>query len=250
MRKGKSAAHQNANTNERSVIVEHGLTVDAGDLTYLDGRLYITHSGLLKVARRNRCSGIHTELIAEHSNAVERQWVVKAVVYKTSRSKGFEGYGDANPANVSSVVRGAELRVAETRAVNRALRKAYGIGLCSVEEVGCSQQLRRGSGDTQVPTDVSAHHGERASSLSLRDHLALIIRRHHLDADQVKRYALSFLGVSELRESSRDQVAAFVEHLRGRAEHDYSTLLADLAVAGPKPPGSAVSATSDGHVVA
>ena len=28
------------------------------------------------------------------------------------------------------------MRVAETRAVNRALRKAYGIGLCSVEELG------------------------------------------------------------------------------------------------------------------
>jgi len=26
--------------------------------------------------------------------------------------------------------------VAETRAVNRALRKAYGIGICSVEEIG------------------------------------------------------------------------------------------------------------------
>jgi hypothetical protein len=28
------------------------------------------------------------------------------------------------------------MRVAETRAINRALRKAYGIGLCSVEEFG------------------------------------------------------------------------------------------------------------------
>ena len=28
------------------------------------------------------------------------------------------------------------MRVAETRAVNRALRKAYGIGICSVEEIG------------------------------------------------------------------------------------------------------------------
>lgn len=45
---------------------------------------------------------------------------------------GFVGYGDADPSNVSSLVRGAEMRVAETRAVNRALRKAYGIGLCSV----------------------------------------------------------------------------------------------------------------------
>ena len=38
--------------------------------------------------------------------------------------------------NVSPLVRGAEMRVAETRAVNRALRKAYGIGICSVEEIG------------------------------------------------------------------------------------------------------------------
>ena len=28
------------------------------------------------------------------------------------------------------------MRVAETRAVNRVLRKAYGIGICSVEEIG------------------------------------------------------------------------------------------------------------------
>ena len=57
---------------------------------------------------------------------------------------GFVGYGDADPSNVSPMVRGAEMRVAETRAVNRALRKAYGIGICSVEELGTS--LRRLSG--------------------------------------------------------------------------------------------------------
>lgn len=46
--------------------------------------------------------------------------------------------GDADPTNTSSLVRGAEMRVAETRAVNQALRKAYGIGICSVEEIGTS----------------------------------------------------------------------------------------------------------------
>ncbi len=64
------------------------------------------------------------------------RWVFKATVYNGSDSKGFVGYGDADPSNVSPLVRGAEMRVAETRAVNRALRKAYGIGLCSVEELG------------------------------------------------------------------------------------------------------------------
>jgi len=64
------------------------------------------------------------------------RWVFRATVYKSRPSKGFVGYGDADPSNVSPLVRGAEMRVAETRAVNRALRKAYGIGLCSVEELG------------------------------------------------------------------------------------------------------------------
>jgi hypothetical protein len=40
------------------------------------------------------------------------------------------GWGDADPSNVSPLVWGAEMWVAETRAVNRALRKAYGIGIC------------------------------------------------------------------------------------------------------------------------
>jgi len=51
--------------------------------------------------------------------------------------------GDANPTNVSLLVRGAEMRVAETRAVNRALRKAYGIGLCPVEELGARYLTRK-----------------------------------------------------------------------------------------------------------
>jgi len=58
---------------------------------------------------------------------------------QAKQNQGFAGYGDADPSNVSTFVLGAEMRVAETRAVNRALRKAYGIGLCSVEELGGSQ---------------------------------------------------------------------------------------------------------------
>ena len=49
----------------------------------------------------------------------------------------------------SPLVHGAELRVAETRAVNRALRKAYGIGICSVEEIGSMQKRRLKPSDSQ-----------------------------------------------------------------------------------------------------
>src|SRR5437588_877209 len=99
-------------------------------------RWYVTHAGLLRLAQRRHCAGIKVQQVREFCDPTMGRWVFKATLYKNRGSKGFVGYGDANPTNTSPLVRGAEMRVAETRAVNRALRKAYGIGLCSVEELG------------------------------------------------------------------------------------------------------------------
>ena len=122
----------------RKLTTEFGLSVGLGDVQLIDGRWYVTHAGLLRLAQRRRCHGIRTLLQQDVSDPIAGRWVFKATVYKIPASEGFVGYGDADPSNVSTLIRGAELRVAETRAVNRALRKAYGIGLCSVEELGWS----------------------------------------------------------------------------------------------------------------
>ena len=122
----------------RNLTAELELSVAAGHLKLIDNNWYVTHAGLLRVARRSRCSGIRVLLVNKFSDLATGRWVFKAIVYKSPRSRGFVGYGDADPSNVCSLVHGAEMRVAETRAVNRALRKAYGIGLCSVEELGWS----------------------------------------------------------------------------------------------------------------
>ena len=37
------------------------LSVAAGGLLYLDGRWYVTHAGLLRLAHRNRCCGIRVQ---------------------------------------------------------------------------------------------------------------------------------------------------------------------------------------------
>jgi hypothetical protein len=108
----------------------------SGDLLFLDASWYVTHTGLIRLATRRRCRGIEVQPIPEFSDALNRRYAFKATVYKSQKSSGFVGYGDADPSNVSFLVHGAEMRVAETRAVNRALRKAYGIGICSVEEIG------------------------------------------------------------------------------------------------------------------
>src|SRR3984957_12138737 len=123
-------------TSLRSLTSDFSLSVGRGDIICLDGHWYVTHSGLLRLASRRHCVGIQVEMVREFCDPTCARWAFRATVFPSDKPTGFVGFGDADPSNVSSVVRGAEMRVAETRAVNRALRKAYGIGICSVEEIG------------------------------------------------------------------------------------------------------------------
>ena len=120
----------------KELVQTIGVSVAAGDIQLLDGRWYVTHAGLLRLARRKRCVGIESAAISEFCDRTDAHYAFRATVFTSRTCKGFVGYGDADPSNVSAAVRGAEMRVAETRAVNRALRKAYGIGICSLEEIG------------------------------------------------------------------------------------------------------------------
>jgi hypothetical protein len=119
------------------------------------------------------------------------------------------------------------MRVAETRAVNRALRKAYGIGLCSVEELG--------SQPSSIPPPregkaVSAPNGNGSANGQprLRDKLCLLIRKYELDPNLVKRYACDFCGTQELRAAGRDLVEAFVSTVAEEAAKDRAALVCKL----------------------
>ena len=207
----------------RSYTEDFGFSIPAGDLLYLDRGWYVTHSGLIRLARRKRCVGIHAQLVMEPSDASASRWAFRATVFKTAKCKGFVGYGDADPSNVSPRVHGAEMRVAETRAVNRALRKAYGIGICSVEEIG---SLAEPSIVIQEPKKLPPQPAN--ASGTVRDRLCQVIRHHQLDADLVKSYAIDFCGVKTLRDAPRDQVENFVVHLANWAEKDRNALLCQL----------------------
>ena len=201
------------------------LSVERGDLLLIDGKWYVTHSGLLRIATRRRCCGIAVTAMPRLCDPSSSRWAFKATVYKSPTCKGFVGHGDADPSNVSALVRGAEMRVAETRAVNRALRKAYGIGICSVEEIGSLPA--RGQPEANVrklPPQPANGNGEP----KLRDQLCLLIRQHRLDAALVKQYAAEFCGTKDLRQASREQVASFIGHLAEFAARDKDGLLLKL----------------------
>jgi hypothetical protein len=200
-----------------------------GDMRLLQGAWYVTHPGLIRLSRRSLCAGIDVEAVAQFCNVQAARWAFKATVFKSRTCRGFVGYGDADPSNVSPLVRGAEMRVAETRAVNRALRKAYGIGICSVEEIGSLAEPASQSREAKKipPQPVNAKNGNYGGP-KVRDRLCQLIRQHQLDANLVKSYAVDFCGTKTLREASREQVEGFVAHLADWAEKDRNALLCQL----------------------
>jgi len=208
----------------RELTARYSLSIAAGDLQFLEGRWYVTHSGLLQLASRRGCRGIKTIVQDQFSDLTAGRWVFKAIVYKTAASKGFVGYGDADRSNTSSVVRGAEMRVAETRAVNRALRKAYGIGLCSVEELGSHPS----SFEFKKQVDPASGNGAYSGQPRLRDKFCLLIRKYELDPTLVKRYAADFCGTEALRDAGRDLVEAFISTLADEAAKDRAALICKL----------------------
>jgi hypothetical protein len=209
----------------RDVTTKLRVSVAGGELILIDGSWYVTHSGLLRIAARKHCQGMRVEPVRSFCDSSSSRYAFRATVYTTPTCRGFVGYGDADPSNVSSVVHGAEMRVAETRAVNRALRKAYGIGICSVEEIGSFAEPQSSGESKKLPPQPA--NGEYGGP-KVRDRLCQIIRRHQLDASLVKSYATDFCGVKSLREATREQVENFVAHLADWAEKDRNALLCQL----------------------
>ena len=210
----------------KELVAKYRLSVIRGDLQFLDDRWYVTHSGLIGLAERKRCAGISVRQVRDYCDPASRRWVFRAMVYKRPGSRGFVGYGDADPSNVSPLVHGAEMRVAETRAVNRALRKAYGIGLCSVEEL----KWLSGNGvaaDSKKAVPPS-QNGSSNGQPRLRDQLCSLIRQYSLDPTLVKAHAADFCGTQTLSSASRELVESFITHLAAAAKENRDALVCKL----------------------
>jgi hypothetical protein len=220
-----------ARCNLKALTRNLSLSIAAGDLILLNGGWYVTHSGLLRLAGRRGCFSIRTNIEKDVSDPAASRWICKAIVFRSSKSKGFVGFGDADPSNVSSAVRGAELRIAETRAVNRALRKAYGIGICSVEEVGQTRNTDNSHSSGSEPPQIfhrNCKQGSHNGQPRLRDQLCVLIRQHNLDASLVKAYAADYCGTASLSDATRESIESFISHLSFGARENRDALICKL----------------------
>jgi len=99
----------------------------------ISGKEYITHAGLLHIAYEQGIQSIETDLVEKGETII-----FKAIVTMKNGSY-FSAYGDANDKNVNKMIMPHKIRMAETRAVSRALRFATNIGTTAAEELGGDQ---------------------------------------------------------------------------------------------------------------
>ena len=111
----------------------------------MNGKDYVTHAGLLAEAHNQGLIKLTTELVnIEKTDFKTGPVIVKATALMHDcfpkdtneiRDRQFTAYGDASVENVNSNIAKHLIRMAETRAVNRCLRFATNIGMCSIEEL-------------------------------------------------------------------------------------------------------------------
>ena len=115
-------------------------TVDGRFVKQIGDRDFVTFEGLLDLAHRQGLKSVQTELLQAPAEGNCYMAIIQARV--TTERGAFSGIGDATPKNVNGRIAPHIVRMAETRAVARALRLACNIGMCSVEELG---------GDVEAP---------------------------------------------------------------------------------------------------
>jgi len=114
--------------------MEQTQSVDPRFIQRIGDRDFIRFEGLLDLAHRQGLKAVDTKLVQAPTEGNGSMAIVRAKV--TTERGTFSGIGDATPGNVNARIAPHIVRMAETRAVARALRLACNIGLCSIEELG------------------------------------------------------------------------------------------------------------------
>lgn len=116
----------------------------------------VTVKGLLHLAHAERLSAIHTRLVQSPTKE-NGETAIALVRIRTARGS-FSGLGDANPRNVTSRVALHFIRMAETRALARALRAALDIGAVAIEE------LEEEFGFAEARSDAPRSNGQHSEA--------------------------------------------------------------------------------------
>lgn len=101
----------------------------------LQGKEFVLMGGLLELAHQDGLNFTNTEILQFPSDTNGQTTIVRAIV-RTGKGE-FSGIGDASPASVpNKSIAVHSIRMAETRAIARALRVATNVSMTAFEELG------------------------------------------------------------------------------------------------------------------
>jgi len=154
---GKITANEQKAVN--NICLMYNLDPLQKQIVVLGGNFYVTKSGILSIAHQDTNPPDGIELVPatkqERADAgtPEASHYWKAIVHKKGMNRPFIEFGEADDANVR--LHNKDWRaisdMAKTRAVNRAVRNAYRIGLTSLEEMGYEEGTVVNVEATEVP---------------------------------------------------------------------------------------------------
>ena len=119
--------------NINEISKEMGLDPRMGYLMELHGNVYIKASGLQEIANQSgEFNGCQVDIVREDWESGHEFFIIKARVYKKGCDQPFEDFADSYGSNLKG---GNKFRHTITRAKARALRTAFSVPFCSVEEL-------------------------------------------------------------------------------------------------------------------
>jgi hypothetical protein len=209
------------------VAQQYGLDPMTGEVMILHGKIYVTATGLQKLAINDPAyDGCEIDLV--ETDWANNFFVVKARIWKKNCAHPFEDYGDADPT--TSSLRGHALfRHAITRARARAMRSAFAIPFCSLEELDDEMRMNVSQGnsrrrpkngarnESKAPTPPAPPAPQRASTGGVTEQQLAMLERYIKDADwsldQLHTHLQESFGVNSPEEMTRAQASKLLGEL-------------------------------------
>lgn len=133
----------------------------------IEGKPFVTFSGLLNLAHETGLFTLTTELIQTPSKENGHTAIVKATVVTITGT--YSDFGDASPISVGDDKFIPHiLRYASTRAKARVLRDALNIGYPALEELTPSETMKNGSGEKASQKPITERQLEALYQLAKR----------------------------------------------------------------------------------
>lgn len=189
------------------------MALDKKYIMNLSGRDFVKFEGLLALAHELGLVGVHTTMVQIPSAENGRECIIHATATMKD-GESFSAHGDACPGNVSKAVSAHLIRMADTRAIARALRLATNVGITAYEELAEAEL----SSEEGVPRRAAAAPVEPplASSEQLK-RIAMGLQHLGWTEAQEDAFLVEAYGRTSKRDLTEAQAAKFLDHLRGLA---------------------------------